>query len=56
MTTERPFGALFRCDFDSTACFENDQLKRTSGNEFNPNGISTSLERPKAPTSDVTSI
>ncbi|CAF3416361.1 unnamed protein product [Rotaria sp. Silwood1] len=54
--TERPFVALFQCNFDSTPCFENDQLKRTSGNEFNPNGSSDNLERPKAPTSDVTSI
>ncbi|CAF0748086.1 unnamed protein product [Rotaria sp. Silwood1] len=54
--TERPFVALFQCNFDSTPCFENDQLKRTSGNEFNPTGSSDSLERPKAPTSDVTSI
>ncbi|CAF1497550.1 unnamed protein product [Rotaria sordida] len=53
--TERAFGPLFRCDFDS-ACFADDQIRRTNGSEFDPLPPPSGLEPPRAPTSDVTSI
>ncbi|CAF1341918.1 unnamed protein product [Rotaria sordida] len=53
--TERALVLLFRCDFNS-ACFADDQLRRTNGSEFNPLPPPNGLEPPRAPTSDVTSI
>ncbi|CAF2853459.1 unnamed protein product [Rotaria sp. Silwood2] len=55
ISTQRPFGALFQCNFDS-ACFADNQLKRTDGSEFILVESSDGLEPPRAPTSDVTSI